>query len=43
MNVLEQVAASLRIRLISAGEPVERGAVGIGRLLVKIVLTHLFT
>ena len=43
MNVLQQVTASLRVRLIRACEPVERGTIGVGRLLVQIILAQLFT
>jgi hypothetical protein len=43
MNVLEQITTRLRVPLIRARQPVERGTVGIGRLAVQIFLAHLVT
>ncbi len=40
MNVLEQIAARLRVRLIRAREPVERGTVALGHLSVQIILAR---
>jgi hypothetical protein len=41
MDILEQIAAHLGIKLVSSREPLERGAVGVRRLLVQGILTHI--
>jgi hypothetical protein len=40
MNVLEQITTRLRIRLIRARQPVERGTVALGHFLVQIILAR---
>jgi hypothetical protein len=40
MNVLEQITARLRVRLISAREPIERWTEALGHFPVQIILAR---